>query len=230
LIVLGIKSGNHEKNRGKEGIPFQGMSSSGAATPSLFDLKIWFSLLVINTASEFLLGRINCGGKNHDFKLDRKKHAGWVLTYQDHFQCHQKGGDLSSKILQHWNCVIITNQMITFQKESNLRAMYALNWIVCRLIHLRELRYSWDIPAMHLRYTCDTLAIHLRELAPVAWLAYTCVQPAHHLRYTCETHLRASAHKITICKPPAVHLRTCSGVLNMVIGLESCTVAVLQRA
>ena len=37
IIVLGIKTGNREKNREKEGV--QGVSSSGAATPSSFDLN-----------------------------------------------------------------------------------------------------------------------------------------------------------------------------------------------
>ena len=103
-----------------------------------------------------------------------------------------KGKDLSSKILQHWNCVIITDQMITFQTESNLRAMCALNWIVCRLIHLplarvaRELRYSWDIPVIHLRYTCENWH-RLRDLrTPACNLRITWDTLARH---TCE-HLR----------------------------------------
>ena len=90
-----------------------------------------------------------------------------------------------------------------------------------------SLRYTWDTPATHLRHiyetleihlwhTCDTFKIHLRELVSIARLAYTCVQLAHHLRYTCKTHLRASAHKINVCEPPAVNLRNLLWIYSMV--------------
>jgi len=92
-------------------------------------------------------------------------------------------GNLSSKFSQHWNCVIISDQMITFQTESNLRAMYALNWIMCRLSRLAiEFPYSWDIPETNLRYTFDTLV-------RIGAGCVTCV----HLRATCaslEIHVR----------------------------------------
>ena len=148
-------------------------------------------------------------------RFPKSKYAGyWVLTYQDHFQCHKMEG--SSKILQHWNCVIITDQMITFQMESNFRAMCALNWIVCRLIHFplarvaRELRYSWDILAIHLRYTCDTLA-------RIGAGCVTCV----HLRATCaslEIHLRDTL--ASICAQNKKLQATCGTLADMLWGVE----------
>jgi hypothetical protein len=107
-------------------------------------------------------------------------------------------------------------ERIQVQKISNIQAWYSLtSWspfkgiqiwepcahsIACILIHLREGCGALEI---HLRCTCDTYKIHLRELAPVAWPAYTCVQPAHHLRDTLASICAQNEYLRAICGPLA---------------------------
>ena len=59
-------------------------------------------------------------GKN----LKRQHASYWVLAYQTHFRCHQMEGKGC-----RFSNVILTDQLITFQMESNLITMCALNWV-----------------------------------------------------------------------------------------------------
>jgi len=123
--------------------------------------------------------------------------------YQNHYQCRQMylgREDSSSKILQHWNCMIIT-----FQTESDLRTMCGLNSVHSTYSPARGLQEGCGT-LEHVKYTCG-------NWRPLQARCVTCHSAsASNLR----THLRACAHKTNICEPLAVHLWTSSVVQRLV--------------